>query len=65
MIYVGEWKEADFKRHGSGGEGKALFKTAVIDDVDESFWGVLANIGGPYMFRCPQCAMLRGHYDMD
>ena len=65
MIYVGEWKESDFKRNAPNGDGKALFKKAVIEGVDESFWGVLQNVGGPYMFRCSQCGTLRGHYDMD
>ncbi len=65
MVYVGEWKEEEFKRHAPASDGKAFFKRAVIDGVDESFWGVLQNIGGPYMFRCPLCGTLRGHYDMD
>lgn len=65
MIYVGEWKETEFKRHAPDGDGKAFFKMAVIDDVDESFWGILKNVGGPYMFRCPECGRLGGHYDMD
>lgn len=65
MIYVGEWKEVDFKRHAPDGDGKVFFKKAIIDDVDESFWGILQNVGGPYMFRCLQCGILGGHYDMD
>jgi hypothetical protein len=57
--------EADFKRHSPDSDARAYFKNAVIEDVDESFWGILQNVGGPYMFRRSLCRMLRGHYDMD
>ena len=65
MVYVGEWQEAEFNRHAPDGDGRALLKNASINGVDESSWGDLQNIGGPYMFRCKECASLRGHYDMD
>jgi uncharacterized protein CbrC (UPF0167 family) len=65
MIYLGEWKEANFTRNAPNGNGRAFFKKAIIDGVDDSFWGILKNIGGPHMFRCSQCGTLRGHWDMD
>jgi uncharacterized protein CbrC (UPF0167 family) len=64
-VYVGEWKEWDFTLKAPDGDGKAYFSQATIDGMDSTWWGILDQIGGPYMFRCPACGRLLGHYDMD
>jgi uncharacterized protein CbrC (UPF0167 family) len=63
--YLGEWKERDFTLRAPDGDGRRYFSQASIDGVDESYWGILDEIGGPYMFRCQVCGKLLGNYDMD
>jgi uncharacterized protein CbrC (UPF0167 family) len=64
-VYLGEWKEAEFGRRARDGNGRALFERAAVDGLDARAWGRFGAIGGPYMFGCPACGRLLGHFDMD
>jgi uncharacterized protein CbrC (UPF0167 family) len=64
-IYLGEWKEDEFHKRAPDGDGLALFRQVDLEGLDGELWGSLGGIGGPYVFRCPVCRRLSGHWDMD
>jgi hypothetical protein len=63
-VYLGEWKEEEFVRRAPDGDGEMLFRQVAIAGLGDA-WGELWDVGGPYMFRCPDCCRLLGHYDVD
>jgi len=63
MAYVGQWTREDFDRE-SGGKGEALFMR-VVDDADMLALEVGPDLAGIYMFRCPDCSAIRGHWDVE
>lgn len=64
MIYLGAWTSADFDAHAPDGDGRALFAQTIPDASDALWTGRLHDVAGVYVFRCPQCASLKGHWDM-
>jgi Uncharacterised protein family (UPF0167) len=64
MVYIGVWKRSDFEWFAQGGEAEALFYECVGEDEHRS-WDWIAEMGGPYMFRCKKCGSYRGHHDND
>jgi uncharacterized protein CbrC (UPF0167 family) len=68
MTYIGEWHQADFSRHASDGDGKALFERL---DRDGTFYGVSWDElehdfhGVIYAFLCKACGSHRVHWDCD
>jgi hypothetical protein len=69
MAYVGAWGRADFDRYAPDGDGGALFRRTV-QGAEHAPWDHLrpsaaASSIRVYMFRCPACGAVCGHWDMD
>jgi uncharacterized protein CbrC (UPF0167 family) len=62
MIFIGEWKQEDFTRNAPDGDG-LRYALETQPDLTPEVWGWGACCF--YMFRCPECRSVRGHYDMD
>jgi uncharacterized protein CbrC (UPF0167 family) len=69
MVYLGRWGRDDFDRHAPDGDGHALCSRAMAADGPDPWQhlGRSASAGGvsAYVFRCPACGAVRGHWDID
>lgn len=68
MVYVGEWRKADFSRNDKDGDGQALFSEMCAGEEWSDFsWDTLDHDipGVIYAFRCTTCDRRRAHWDCD
>jgi uncharacterized protein CbrC (UPF0167 family) len=61
MIYVGNWTTDDFCKAAPDGNGTRLLRQ-VIPEANSDWWSAMMST---YIFRCPVCQRLKGHYDCD
>lgn len=65
MIFLGSWRQEDFERSASDGDGRALFEQLLPDIPSFSWEGNALASGeiGVYIFRCSVCAKRAAHWD--
>jgi uncharacterized protein CbrC (UPF0167 family) len=65
MAFAGEWDAEEFQRRSPDGDGWKLFQS-VVEDAGEEVWNRLSSpdVGGPYVFRCPECERFSGYWDL-
>lgn len=61
MVYIGEWEQEDFCNHSTDGDGLALLKELLIDELKnqvesyEALWDDLGYETAAFVFKCPNC----------
>lgn len=63
MVFVGAWTREQFATRAPDGNGKALLAAVLAEDVPGLREDQLHDVARIYVFRCPRCAKLRGHWD--
>ena len=61
MVYIGEWEQDDFNAHSENGDGLALLKELLIDELKDNvdsydvLWSDLGYETAAFAFTCPDC----------
>lgn len=64
MVFIGTWSRADFAARAPDSNGQNFFKEVVQDVVPGLWEDQLHDETGVYVFRCPTCGRLTGHWDL-
>ena len=64
MVFLGSWSRDRFTREAPDGNGRSYFERIVADAVPGLWEDQLHDTTGVYVFRCPSCKRLRGHWDI-
>lgn len=64
MVFIGEWEQEDFCRRSTNGDGKALLKELLTENLKnnvesyDALWEDLGCETAAFVFRCSNCGKL-------
>jgi uncharacterized protein CbrC (UPF0167 family) len=64
MVFVGAWSRHQFAARAPDGDGKAFLASVIGEQVPGLWEDELHDVTGIYVFSCPICGRLKGHWDV-
>lgn len=64
MVFIGSWSREDFSTNSEDGNGEALFKSIIKNNVPGLWEDQLHDETGIYVFECKRCGAKRATWDL-